>query len=193
MVKFVLFSVLCLSLTQFSLAQETADSLNNQKDTIHSVKKAVLLSTFIPGSGQIYNHIAQQKGQKKGFWKVPLVYAALGGAGFMLYNNQLQVNSLKTEYRTREDQGIGNPIYQAYTDDGVLTLYNQTAQSRDFSVLLLILAYGMQVADAAVEAHFVNFDISEDLSLGISPWTPRLESKNMIGYGFGVGLHLNFR
>jgi hypothetical protein len=29
--------------------------------------------------------------------------------------------------------------------------------------------YGLQVADAGVEAHFVNFDVSDDISLRIKP------------------------
>jgi hypothetical protein len=36
-------------------------------------------------------------------------------------------------------------------------------------MLLFFLMYGLQVADAGVEAHFVNFDVSDDISLRIKP------------------------
>ena len=58
----------------FSLQVNAQDSLAVAPDTVktHSWKKAILFSAVVPGSGQIYNHIAMPKGKKKAYWKVPL-------------------------------------------------------------------------------------------------------------------------
>lgn len=171
----------------FVFSSKAQDSLKVEKcDTCHSVRKATLFSAIIPGSGQIYNHIAQPKGQKKAFWKVPLIYGALGGATYFLIFNQSEVVKLRREYRYREENPGSAIDYLAYDSQGLLTLESQNANFRDFSILGLVLIYGLQVADAAVEAHFVSFDVSEDLSLRIKPWTYQTSH-------VGLSLSLNFR
>lgn len=144
------------------------DSTAVEVDTMHSVKKAVLLSTFAPGAGQIYNHIAMPKGKKKAYWKLPLIYGGLGASGYFLINNQLEQAKYKEEYRQREC-GIVSPEYSQYSDAGILTLYNQHLDWRDLSILALAGIYIIQIVDAGVEAHFVSFDISEDLSMSLEP------------------------
>jgi hypothetical protein len=168
-----------------AMAQQ--DSLKAGKcDTCHSVRKATLFSTVIPGAGQIYNHFAQPKGRKKAYWKVPLIYAALGSVGFLLVSNQSDVISLRKEYRYREDNNGDRLNWIQYDSQGLLTLESQSANFRDFSILGLILIYGFQIADAAVEAHFVHFDVSEDLSFNIKPWSYQASH-------VGLSLSFNFR
>lgn len=135
----------------------------------HSVRKATILSAVVPGAGQVYNHIAMPKGKKKAFWKVPLIYAGLGATTYLLINNQSTVMELRTEYRARENGGIGDLKWQSYDDAAILTLHDQYAKWRDFSIIGVAGVYLIQIADAAVEAHFVDFDISEDLSMTLQP------------------------
>ena len=165
-----------------------SDSISTQ-DSIqpHSVKKAVLLSAILPGSGQIYNHLAMPKGKKKAFWKVPLIYAGLGTSAFFLIKN----NSLKNDYRSEYSKRIDDPSYiseapfNSYDNTGILTLYNQYLNWRDLSILALGAIYIFQVADAGVEAHFVSFDVSQDLSLNIDPILMNFNNP-------GVRITLNF-
>lgn len=179
-----LLLVFALMLSCSLMAQE--DSLQLQEaDTSHSVRKATLLSTCLPGAGQIYNHLAKPKGKRYAFVKVPLIYAGLGATGFMIYSRQAEVISLKKEYRLREQGLAGDPQYSAYDQQGIVTLYNGAARGRDLSIIAFILVYGFQVADAAVEAHFVNFDVSEDLSLSIRP-------RYFGSTSYGVGLSFQF-
>lgn len=179
----VLFLILFL-LPLSSYAEDTT-----QVDTVrtHSIRKAIILSAVVPGAGQIYNHRAMPKGRKKAFWKVPLIYAGLGATGYYLVTNQQQQISLKKEYTYREENGVPNdPKWIAYDDYGVLTLYNQYLNWRDLSILAFGAVYILQVADAGIEAHFVNFDVSEDLSLSIEP-------KLLQASAPGIGIRLNFR
>ena len=171
-------------MSNFSFGQ--SDTLVTEKDSIHSVRKATILSAVLPGAGQVYNHFAQPKGKKKAFWKVPLIYAGLGLTGFSIIQNQSDVISLRKEYRLRESCGGTPTDWLAYDSGGLLILEQQSAGFRDYSILGFILIYGIQVADAAVEAHFVNFDISPDLSMHISPWT--YQSSHA-----GISMSFNFR
>ncbi|MFA7274391.1 MAG: DUF5683 domain-containing protein [Crocinitomicaceae bacterium] len=165
------------------------DTLQVEKcDTCHSVRKATLLSAVIPGAGQIYNHLAQPKGHKKAYWKVPLIYAGLGGVSYLLLSNQSDVLSLRNEYRYRvaNNGATLDNKWSTYDLQGIITLESQKAGNRDYSILGLVLIYAFQVADAAVEAHFVSFDVSEDLSVRIKPWTYQTST-------VGLSLQLNFR
>jgi hypothetical protein len=182
---FRIFTVfLFLFLTNLSFSQ--TDSTSIEKDTLHSVRKATILSAVLPGAGQIYNHFAQPKGKKKAFWKVPLIYGALGFAGYSIIANHSDVLSLRKEYRYREANSGSMSDWLNYNDQGILLLEQQKASQRDYSILGFVLVYALQVADAAVEAHFVSFDISEDLSLSIKPWTYRTSHT-------GLSLSFNFR
>lgn len=163
------------------------DSTAVAKDTTrHSVKKAIIFSAVLPGSGQIYNHLAMPKGQKKAYWKVPLIYAGLGATGYLaLTNNQLK-KDLRAEYDSRDNGNAPSEQFEQYDDEGLLQLYTLHRTRRDLFLLGFGLVYLLNVADAGVEAHFVNFDVSEDLSLSIEP--ALLQNKYP-----GIGIRLNFR
>lgn len=179
---FVLICFLLCTCSGFSQADSTAVVADTN---VHSVKKAVIFSAVVPGAGQIYNHIAMPKGRKKAYWKVPLIYAGLGATGyFMIKNNQLK-NELKLEYENRQKNEPPSEEYAQYDDAGLLTLFTSARNNRDLCIIGFGLVYLLNVVDAGVEAHFVNFDISEDLSLSFHPAV-------MAGYTPGVSVRLNF-
>lgn len=162
-----ILGLLFISIALHSTAQDSLQVVDSTKR--HSIKTAVLLSAALPGAGQIYNHIAMPKGKKKAYWKVPLIYAGLGASAYFLIDNQKMVSELKSEYQLRLDGNSGDPAWSAYDDQGILTLYQQHQTWRDLSILAVGIVYVLQVTDAGVEAHFVNFDISEDLTLHLEP------------------------
>jgi hypothetical protein len=141
-------------------------------DTIpHPYKKAMLFSACLPGAGQVYNSIKTQTGPKKAIWKVPLIYAALGTAGYFLVSNQSTQKSLKNEYSYRisnNNQAL-DQTWIDYDNQAILTLYRQYLDWRDLSILGLAAIYFVQIADAGVEAHFLNFDVSDKLTLKVNP------------------------
>ena len=186
--KFIVV-LICSILVFTTKAQKEMENKSTTIDTTHSVKKAVIFSAVIPGAGQIYNHRAMPPKKRKAFWKVPLIYAGLGATGyFLLQNNSLQ-RSLKMEYNLREKSDFSQTFdsqWEQYDSQGVLNLYNQRLNQRDLFILAFGAVYILQVVDAAVEAHFVQFDVSEDLSLNLHPTMLGLASP-------GLRLTLNFR
>lgn len=159
----------------------------NGADTInkHSPKKAVIFSSILPGSGQVYNHLAMVKGKRKVFWKVPLIYFGLTATTTFLIQNQQYQKDLKADYTNRITGGNPDPRWEQFDDQGILTLYDQYLTRRDLSILGVATVYLLQVIDAGIEAHFVHFDISEDLSVNCSPTI-------MSNYVPGLKVHLNF-
>jgi len=177
----VLFVCLLSSWSAFSQEDSLVPVIDTNR---HSVKKAVIFSAVVPGAGQIYNHIAMPKGKKKAYWKVPLIYAGLGATGyFMIKNNKIK-NDLRSEYESRQ-QFNAPVLYQEYDDAGLLTLYTTRRSQRDLCIIGFGVVYLLNVVDAGVEAHFVHFDIGEDLSLSFYP-------AFLPNNGFGVGAVLNF-
>lgn len=179
---------LVLFLISFQTSAQSLDTTVVANDSVkgHSIKKAVIFSAVLPGAGQVYNHIAMPKGKKKAFWKVPLIYAGLGTTTYFLINNQNNVSSLKQEYINRLNGGPTSLQWSAYDDSGVLTLFNQYQTWRDLSILAVAGVYVLQIVDAGVEAHFVDFDISEDLTLKIQPTLLNYQTA-------GVKFSFNFR
>jgi hypothetical protein len=185
--RLVLCSFIFVGLSFFGATQ---DLLQEQKkiDTAqkHSVKKAVILSACIPGAGQIYNHIAMPKRRKKAYWKVPLIYTSLGTASYFIIKNQITQSSIKTEYKNRIGGNILNPTWEPYDNQALLTLHRQYLDWRDLSMLAFFALYGFQIADAGVEAHFVKFDISSDISLLIKP---KMFQLNHVGMSLSFNFH----
>lgn len=132
---------------------------------VHSPQKATLRSAIIPGWGQAYN---------RQYWKIPLVYAVIGiPAATYFYNNTWYKKS-KFAYETRLNNDTGNfsnidPKLQVVSTASLQYYRNQFRQSRDYSILYTLLAWGLNVVDATVSGHLKEFDVSDDLSLRIDP------------------------
>jgi len=126
----------------------------------HSPTKATLLSAAIPGLGQAYN---------KKYWKIPLVWLGLGAFGyFIIWNNdQYQYYRRNLIYEIEQD-----PDYPNETDLNEATLRSardQYRRNRDQLALYGILFYLVQIVDAHVDAHLIEFDVNQDLSVRFEP------------------------
>ncbi|MDX1446935.1 DUF5683 domain-containing protein [Lishizhenia sp.] len=158
------------------------------KDTIHSPSKAMKFSAIVPGAGQFYNHFAKPKGKRYAFIKVPIIYAGLGLAAYSIYTNSLEVDRTRLEYYHRLDNpgSFKFPEYIPLDQGALITEYNFAKRNRDLSIAAFVIVWGLNVLDAGVEAHFVNFDVSPDLSLNLRPTLLNNSS-------YGLSLAFNFR
>jgi hypothetical protein len=132
----------------------------------HSPKTATLLSLFIPGAGQVYN-------RKNWWWKVPIIY---GGGITLLYaanfNHQRYLEYKRAYEFTVLNPGVplDNPRLNQINDPTTLRANrNGYREARDQCYIGLGLLYALQIVDAAVEAHFFEFNVSDNLSLNVQP------------------------
>ncbi len=131
----------------------------------YSPRIAILRSAILPGWGQATN---------KKYWKLPLVYGALGITAGVFFHNVKQFKTardayiLATDGIPSNDVNIPEPYFSVLSNpERIRTFRNQVRQNVDYSVVFFIVFWGLNVADAAVDAHLKNFDVSDDLSLQI--------------------------
>jgi len=142
----------------------------------HSPKKAAIRSALIPGWGQIYN---------KKYWKLPIVYGALGIAGAVFNYNLTWYKRTRFAYKAKYEatQPRKDPItgatlppdstnYRKIRQDlvpidmnALRTYRDEFRRNIDYSALFFILMWGLNVVDATVDAHLKPFDVSPDLGL----------------------------
>ena len=177
--KYTAHIILCLGLlvpltsaAQMSPEVEKFDSLN------HSAKWAAWQSTMLPGLGQAYNHR---------YWKIPLIYAALGTTTFFIIDNNKQYQLYKQTYFDRQNGDTLNDPFPQYSDDNLLTLADYHHRNRDFSFILTVLVYAINIIDASVDAHLFGFDVSDDLSM---QFRPSFYTDPRLGYVTGLSLTL---
>ena len=160
---------------------------NNPSDTSRLAfhQKSMLYSAIIPGAGQIRNSYISPL-HNNAYWKVPLIYAGVGAAGYFLVSNQQMQKAYKTEYSHRQYGGSLNPDFAIYDDPAILQLYNQYLDWRDLSILGLAAVYLIQVAEAGAEAHFVHFETSPDLSFQVNPY---FSAQGYVGASLSLRFH----
>jgi hypothetical protein len=162
-----------------------------KKVKVYDPKKAVFLSAIFPGLGQIYN---------KKYWKLPIVYGAMGiSAGVFIYNFKNYKDTrfaYQAKYKASQPNATAadsvnyfkiKPPLERYSLETLKYYRDSFRKDIDYSVLVFILFWGLNVVDAAVDAHLKAFDVSPDLSLKIKPGHSQMAGTN------GVSLILALR
>lgn len=196
--------LLCLATVFTAGAQRTgnmpADSGNVRKDTVKTgslvitsdstaakaprIKKirpprdpvkATWMAVGLPGLGQIYN---------RRYWKLPIVYGAFAGASYFLASNQINFARARNSYRAKIPLPgyTVHPNYANYSKEQIATDRDYYRRNRDIAIGVMAGVYLLQIVDAVVDAHLSTFDVSNDLSFQVRPYT---------SYG-NVGVQLRF-
>ncbi|WP_223883385.1 MULTISPECIES: DUF5683 domain-containing protein [Arenibacter] len=150
------------------------DTLKIKKKGINPLapSKAAFYSAVFPGLGQIYN---------KRYWKVPIVYAAIGtGVYAYTYNDDLY-NRFRTAFKRRQagftddefyDLGTPNPPGSPpdFSNQALENAQERYQRDRDLWLLVTIGMYVLNIVDANVDAHLKQFNVDDDLSLDFKPF-----------------------
>lgn len=133
-----------------------ADALIVNSKGSHSPTTATVLSAILPGLGQVYN-------QK--LWKVPVVWGGIASLCYIVDFNQRGYKKFGTAY-----QQFPNDEYGGTRDrNELLYLRDGYRRNRDLSIMILAGFYALNIIDANVDAHFFDWDISDDLALKVEP------------------------
>lgn len=171
-----------------SIALAHADSLKKVKKKWMPVPKTATRLALIPGAGQLYN---------RDYWKAPIVYLAFGGGLYTYYLNTIKYHDFLNAYESfyildKNDPAYGTKKKELASDDAtvnvrVRNLLNTSSEYRDatesqivrqknywrrnrgFAIIVTGLIYTLSIIEANVAAHLKTFDLSDDLTLNVSP------------------------
>ena len=182
----LIFSFLCNGLLASAQIDTTAikvKQLSIQKDNYKplSPAKAAFYSAVFPGGGQIYN---------KKYWKAPVVWAALGTATYFYIDNSNDYDRYRTAFKLRQ-QGLPDEFTvngrEIISTAGLENAQKTTRKNRDLSLLTGVLIYVLQIVEASVNAHLLQFNTDDNLSL-----RPTLQQDKMFVEAPKVGLSLKY-
>jgi hypothetical protein len=142
---------------------QATDSTANAPVKTHSIRRAALYSAVVPGLGQVYNRKA---------WKVPIIYAGFGVLGYFVLSNNSEYQVYKEAYvytANGETYPIDNPYVGKYDESQLQRGMDFYRRNRDLTIIISSLWYVLNVLEAYVDAHFFDYDVSEDLTLRVSP------------------------
>lgn len=140
--------------------------------------KAAFYSAVLPGLGQVYN---------KKYWKVPIVYGGLGLSIYYYSWNNQKYHEFRDAYRNRL---AGKPVegrLSSLDEDRLIRGQRFHQRNRDLSLLITVGIYILNIVDANVDAHLMQFNVNENLSL-----RPQLQ-QNEIDYKHNMGLSLSYQ
>lgn len=188
----LLMLILCLS-----ARAQVKDSM------VHSPTKAWLLSAALPGLGQAYN---------QRYWKIPVIYGGFVAFSYFIQTNNFRYDLYRKEYNARFamdelDKNKEAPDYQQKYNEQKSKLRPQLANTpmdrlqyyknlyrrdRDFFIILASLFYMLNMVDAAVDAHFFTYDISNDLTLQWQPYVHEAAYASTLKPTVGLNFSISF-
>ena len=169
--RFSFFLVLSLhfliSFSCFSQKNTTIDkdivNENEKNFFLNKPTKAALLSALIPGIGQVYN---------KKYWKIPILYGGMVTFAIVYNFNNKRYRFFRDNLIYSIDNNPDttvDPLYVNVDLNGFKRARDYHRRYRDMTVIISFLLYGWNIVDAAVDAHLMEFNVDEDITVSIKP------------------------
>jgi hypothetical protein len=152
------------------MAQKVASEVDLQLKPAHSAHKASIYSAILPGLGQAYN---------KKYWKIPIVYAGIGGISYLAITNRKEYQLAQSAFiyvSNGETFETTNKYVGKYNEADLIQIRDYYRRNSELSWIVLGLWYVLNIIDATVDAHFFDYDISDNLSLHLQPALPQPQS-----------------
>ncbi len=151
--------------------------------------KAAFFSAILPGLGQAYN---------KKYWKVPIVFAALGTTIYAYDFNNTQYQRFRTAFKRRQAGFIDDEFYDLppktntplsapeFSTAALQDAQERFQRDRDLMLLLTLTMYALNIIDANVDSHLKQFNIDEDLSINFQPYIDYNQVTASPNYGMAL-------
>ncbi|MFQ3181518.1 MAG: hypothetical protein ACI9Z4_001116 [Polaribacter sp.] len=165
----LLFFILSFSFHLFSQKESTGVEVKKSKEKLFvqegiykplAPAKAAFYSAIFPGMGQIYN---------KKYWKAPIVWAALATPTYFYVTNNNEYKRFRTAYKLRksgfQDEFTNELGEVTVSLETLETAQKQLRENRDLSLMWGVILYVLQIVEASVNAHLLQFNTDDNLSI----------------------------
>ena len=193
MKRFTIIALIILGFSSKGWAQEPievveASSLVNNISSNYkpmdplAPSRAAFYSAIVPGLGQIFN---------KKYWKLPLVYAGVGAPIYFYVDNDSKYREYRNEYKKRL-RGIydtEDPTFGKLDNDRVIQGQQFYQRNRDLSLVVAIGFYILNVVDANIDAHLMQFNVNDKLTI-----QPAMEynPRDLNQYQYAINIQYSF-
>lgn len=173
-----------------SFAQNTNDAKDVSESEVYTPitmdplapSRAAFYSALFPGLGQAIN---------KKYWKIPIVYAAMGTSVYFYLENDKNYKRYRNAYKRRlsgfkDDEFYGEGTTPLLSDDSLIRAQQTLRRNKELSLLITVGLYALNIIDANVDAHLLQYNV--DKNLAVNPFidfdTPDTSAQ--------LGLSINF-
>ena len=182
--RFLVVSLLFFSFSLSAQEEEEEWSMLSRKERIKidplTPSRAAFYSAVVPGLGQIHT------GR---YWTLPLIYGGLGVSTYYYIFQSTEMNKYRDAYKQR--------IRGDYTDEWTrkIPLESQLVKGmefhenyRDLAVMWMVGIYLLNILDANVGAHLLQFNVDDNLTL-----KPYFNQQNMLAEpNVGLAFQIKF-
>ncbi|TJY36260.1 DUF5683 domain-containing protein [Pontimicrobium aquaticum] len=171
---FLLVVILLLPFAAISQNEDTVgetiviqDSITKKPIDPLRPSRAAFYSAILPGLGQAYN---------KKYWKIPIVYAALGTGIYFYADNNKDYKRYRNAYKRRlagfsDDEFWGENTDESplaspnISNDGLIRAQRTLRRNKEISLLVTIGIYALNIIDANVDAHLLQYNVDDNLAI----------------------------
>ena len=155
---------------------------SNELDPLRPAK-AAFFSAVLPGLGQAYN---------RKYWKIPIVYAAIGGGLYFYFDNNNVYKRYRNAYKRRlagftDDEFYGPGETPFLSDEALVRAQRTLKRNKELSMLVTVGLYVLNIIEANVDAHLIQYNLDENLAL-----KPFIDFNNP-NYNAQMGLSVNLK
>jgi hypothetical protein len=165
--SYLLIFFMAFSWSNFAQTSETSENTTSLAP-INSVKidplapaRAAFYSAVLPGLGQAVN---------KKYWKIPIVYAALGTGAYFYMNNNKLYKRYRNAYKRRlagftDDEFYGLGPTPILSNAALIRAQQTLRRNKELSLLITLGLYALNIIDANVDAHLLQYNVDANLAL----------------------------
>jgi hypothetical protein len=162
--------------------EEEVPTLESQMIDPLAPATAAFYSAVLPGLGQAYN---------KKYWKIPIVYAAIGTGVYFIVDNQQEYNRYQDAYKSRisgrPDEFDGTGTNPNISEDGLIRAQEVLKKNRDLAIFITIGLYVLNILEANVDAHLDEKAFNKNLSFRPSLYINPIDNQAYAGLNLKIG------
>lgn len=164
-------------------AETVVEPIGDNYDPLRPAK-AAFYGAVLPGLGQAYN---------KDYWKLPIVYGALGTGIYFAVDNSREFQRYRTAFKQRlagrpDEFTIVDPLTgestELFNNDQLIDIQDTFRRNKDLAILITAAMYVLQIVEANVDAHLSQYDVSDDITFAPDMQTDDLGMAMSYGFKF---------